>query len=263
MPPGNSTTATVNITITPVNDNNPSVPNNSFTVNEGGTATEADLDSGSQSAGRTDRHRSALRFAHRRPDQSSPDPAMVHSPSTPTAPSATPTTTRRISPTALPTASKMPPATPPPPRSTSPSHPSTTTTRSVPDNSFTVNEGGTATEADLDSGASLLFGVTDTDLPFDSHTVDLTVVAGPNHGHSPSTPTAPSATPTTAARISATASPTVSKMPPATPPPPPSTSPSLPSTTTARSFPTTRSPSPKAAPPPKPIWTAEPACSSD
>ena len=77
---GNSTTATVNITITPVNDNNPAVPDNSFTVNEGGTATEADLDSGANLlAGFTD---TDLPFDSQTVDltQSSLHPIMVRSP---------------------------------------------------------------------------------------------------------------------------------------------------------------------------------------
>ena len=41
---GNTDTATVTITITPVNDNTPVADTESFTVLEGGTATEADLD---------------------------------------------------------------------------------------------------------------------------------------------------------------------------------------------------------------------------
>ena len=46
MPPGTCPPRTVNITITPVNDNAPLVTDKSFTVTEGGTANEADLDSG-------------------------------------------------------------------------------------------------------------------------------------------------------------------------------------------------------------------------
>ena len=45
--------------------------------------------------------------------------------------------------------------------------------------SFTVAEGGTATQADLDAGTSLLDGDTDVDLPNDTLTVDTTPVAGP------------------------------------------------------------------------------------
>ncbi|MCA9216692.1 MAG: tandem-95 repeat protein, partial [Planctomycetales bacterium] len=48
--------------------------------------------------------------------------------------------------------------------------------------SFTVIQGGTATEADLDVGASLLDGDTDADLPFDSLTVNTTPVVGPSFG---------------------------------------------------------------------------------
>ena len=44
---GNTDTATVTITITPVNDNTPVADTESFTVAEGGTATQADLDAGS------------------------------------------------------------------------------------------------------------------------------------------------------------------------------------------------------------------------
>jgi len=48
--------------------------------------------------------------------------------------------------------------------------------------SFTVLEGGTATEADLDAGTSLLDGDTDLDLPNDTLTVNTTPVAGPSFG---------------------------------------------------------------------------------
>ncbi len=48
--------------------------------------------------------------------------------------------------------------------------------------SFTVLEGGTATEADLDAGTSLLDGDTDIDLPNDTLTVNTTPVVGPSHG---------------------------------------------------------------------------------
>ena len=43
---GGTDTATVTITITPADDNDPVADNESFTVVEGGTATEADLDAG-------------------------------------------------------------------------------------------------------------------------------------------------------------------------------------------------------------------------
>ena len=49
---GNTDTATVTITITPVNDNTPVADTESFTVLEGGTATETDLDVGTSLAGR-------------------------------------------------------------------------------------------------------------------------------------------------------------------------------------------------------------------
>ena len=42
------------------------------------------------------------------------------------------------------------------------------------DESFTVAEGGTATQVDLDEGESLLEGDTDADLPHDTLTVDAT-----------------------------------------------------------------------------------------
>ena len=48
--------------------------------------------------------------------------------------------------------------------------------------SFTVAEGGTATEADLDSGTTLLDGDTDLDLPNDTLTVNTTPVADVSHG---------------------------------------------------------------------------------
>ena len=50
--------------------------------------------------------------------------------------------------------------------------------------SFTVAEGGTATEADLDAGTSLLDGDTDADLPNDTLTVTTTPVSGPSHASS-------------------------------------------------------------------------------
>ena len=50
------------------------------------------------------------------------------------------------------------------------------------DESFTVLEGGTATEADLAVGTSLLDGDTDVDLPNDTLTVNTTPVAGPSYG---------------------------------------------------------------------------------
>ena len=53
----------------------------------------------------------------------------------------------------------------------------------VADNeSFTVAEGGTATQADLDAGTSLLDGDTDADLPNDTLTVNTTALSGPSHG---------------------------------------------------------------------------------
>ena len=53
----------------------------------------------------------------------------------------------------------------------------------VADNeSFTVVEGGTATEANLDAGASLLDGDTDIDLPNDTLTVNTVPVSGPSFG---------------------------------------------------------------------------------
>ena len=53
----------------------------------------------------------------------------------------------------------------------------------VADNeSFTVPEGGTATEADLDVGTSLLDGDTDVDLPNDTLTVNTTPVVGASFG---------------------------------------------------------------------------------
>ena len=53
----------------------------------------------------------------------------------------------------------------------------------VADNeSFTVIEGGTATQADLDVGTSLLDGDTDADLPGDTLTVNTTPVVDVSHG---------------------------------------------------------------------------------
>ncbi|MEL7498301.1 MAG: Ig-like domain-containing protein [Planctomycetota bacterium] len=48
--------------------------------------------------------------------------------------------------------------------------------------SFTVAEGGTATESDLDTGTSLLDGDTDPDLPSDTLTINTTPVVDVNHG---------------------------------------------------------------------------------
>ena len=50
------------------------------------------------------------------------------------------------------------------------------------DESFTVAEGGTATQADLDAGTSLLDGDTDADLPGDTLTVTTTPVVDVSHG---------------------------------------------------------------------------------
>jgi VCBS repeat-containing protein len=50
------------------------------------------------------------------------------------------------------------------------------------DESFTVAEGGTATEADLDVGTTLLDGDTDADLPNDTLTVETTPTSGPSYG---------------------------------------------------------------------------------
>ncbi len=50
------------------------------------------------------------------------------------------------------------------------------------DESFSVVEGGTASEADLMMGASLLDGDSDADLPNDSLSVNTTPLAGPSHG---------------------------------------------------------------------------------
>ncbi len=50
------------------------------------------------------------------------------------------------------------------------------------DESFTVLEGGTATQANLNAGATLLTGDTDADLPFDLLTVDTTPAIAPLHG---------------------------------------------------------------------------------
>ena len=50
------------------------------------------------------------------------------------------------------------------------------------DESFTVAEGGTATQVNLDAGTSLLDGDTDNDLPNDTLTVDATPATAPSHG---------------------------------------------------------------------------------
>ena len=217
---GNFTTATVNITINPVNDNDPVVSDNSFTVDEGATATEADLDSGvNLLSGLTD---SDLPF-----DSHTANVAVVAAPGRGSLTlnsdgtfsythdgsenftdsfvyrvedAAGNFTTATVNITINPVNDNEP---------------------VVSDNSFTVDEGATATETDLDSGANLLSGLTDSDLPFDSHTANVAVVAAPGRGSWPLTPMVRSATRTTAVRTSPTVLSTESKMQRATSQPPP------------------------------------------
>ena len=82
----------------------------------------------------------------------------------------------------------------------------------VPGNSFTVDEGATATEADLDSGVNLLSGLTDSDLPFDSHTANVAVVAAPVRGSLTINSDGTFSYTHDGSRTSLTASPTESKM---------------------------------------------------
>ena len=178
---GHSDTATVSITITPVNDNTPVADAESFTVAEGGTATEADLDAGSSLlSGDTDidlpndtltvdttpvvgpshglltlNADGTFSYTHDGSENFSDSftyrvfDALGHS------------DTATVSITITPVNDNTP----------------------VADaESFTVAEGGTATEADLDAGSSLLSGDTDIDLPNDTLTVDTTPVVGPSHG---------------------------------------------------------------------------------
>ena len=179
--PGHSDTATVSITITPVNDNTPVADAESFTVAEGGTATEADLDAGSNLlSGDTDldlpndtltvdttpvvgpshglltlNADGTFSYTHDGSENFTDSftyrvyDALGHS------------DTATVSITITPVNDNTP----------------------VADaESFTVAEGGTATEADLDAGSSLLSGDTDLDLPNDTLTVDTTPVVGPSHG---------------------------------------------------------------------------------
>ena len=181
---GNTDTATVTITITPVNDNSPVADTESFTVLEGGTATEADLDSGTSLLdGDTDLDLpndtltvnstpvSGPSFASSFTLNTNGTFSYVHDGSENFIDSFTYEVSDALGNTDTATV--------------------TITITPVNDNSpvadtesFTVLEGGTATEADLDSGASLLDGDTDLDLPNDALTVNTTPVSGPSFASS-------------------------------------------------------------------------------
>jgi VCBS repeat-containing protein len=178
---GNTDTATVTITITPVNDNNPAADPESFTVAEGGTATEADLNAGTSLLdGDTDIDLPSDSLTVNTTPVAGPSHGSLtlnangtfsytHSGSENFTDSFTyqvrdavgSTGTATVTITITPVNDNNPVADP---------------------ESFTVAEGGTATEADLDAGTSLLDGDTDIDLPGDSLSVTTTPVAGPSHG---------------------------------------------------------------------------------
>ena len=169
---GLADTGTVNITITPVNDNDPIADDESFTVAEGGTATEADLDAGATLlVGDTDVDLpndslaislgTGPTFASAFTLNADGTFSYTHDGSENFTDSFTytladadggVTDTGTVNITITPVNDNDP----------------------IADNeSFTVVEGGTATEADLDAGATLLVGDTDIDLPNDTLTISL------------------------------------------------------------------------------------------
>ncbi len=178
---GNTDTATVTITITPVNDNTPVADNESFTVVEGGTATEADLDIGTSLLdGDTDidlpndtltvnttpvvgpsfgvltlNANGTFSYTHDGSENFSD--SFTYQVSDAVGNTDTATVTITITPV-------------------------NDNTPVADAESFTVVEGGTATEADLDIGTSLLDGDTDIDLPNDTLTVNTTPIVGPSFG---------------------------------------------------------------------------------
>ena len=178
---GGTDTATVTITITPVSDNDPVADNESFTVAEGGTATQADLDAGTSLLdGDTDADLPGDTLTV----NTTPVVDVSHGTLTLNADGtfsyvhdgtenftdsftyevddgAGGTDTATVTITITPVSDNDP----------------------VADNeSFTVAEGGTATQADLDAGTSLLDGDTDADLPGDTLTVNTTPVVDVSHG---------------------------------------------------------------------------------
>ena len=178
---GNTDTATVTITITPVNDNTPVADTESFTVLEGGTATESDLDVGTSLLdGDTDIDLPNDTLTVNTTPVAGPSFGLLtlnangtfsytHDGSENFTDSFTYEVSDAVGNTDTATV--------------------TITITPVNDNtpvadteSFTVLEGGTATETDLDVGTSLLDGDTDIDLPNDTLTVNTTPVAGPSFG---------------------------------------------------------------------------------
>ncbi|MCB1800626.1 MAG: tandem-95 repeat protein [Gammaproteobacteria bacterium] len=179
---GVSDTATVTITITPVNDNDPVADAESFTVTEGGTATQADLDvgtslldgdsdadqpndtltinttpvSGPSHGALTLNSDGTFSYTHDGSENFS-DSFVYELLDADGGVSDTATVTITIAPV-----NDNDPV--------------------ADDESFTVVEGGTATQADLDLGISLLDGDSDADQPNDTLTINTTPVSGPSHG---------------------------------------------------------------------------------
>ena len=172
---------TVTVDVTPVNDQPPVAASHSLTVAEGGTAGEADLDAGTNLLdGVTDpdlpldahtldttpvagpAHGTLLlfadgRFQYTHDGSENFSDAFTFRVWDAAGHSSTATVTITVTPV-----NDQPPV--------------------AASHSLTVAEGGTASEADLDAGTNLLDGVTDPDLPLDAHTLDTTPVAGPAHG---------------------------------------------------------------------------------
>ncbi|MEM7783987.1 MAG: Ig-like domain-containing protein [Planctomycetota bacterium] len=171
---GNTATANVSITIQPVNDHSPVADDDSIILDEGATATESDLMSGTSLLdGDTDTdlpndtllvNTTPVVDVRNGTLTLNPDGTFVyvHDGSETTLDSfvyevtdeAGNATTANVNITIRPVNDHAPVA---------------------DDESFTIDEGATATEANLDSGISLLDGDTDTDLPNDT----LTVLATP------------------------------------------------------------------------------------
>ena len=176
---GGTDTATVSITVTPVNDNNPVADAESFTVAEGATATEADLDAGATLLdGDTDLDVGDTLTVDTTPMSGPSNGALTlnsdgtfnyeHNGGETSTDSfvyrvrdaADNTDTATVSITITPVFDQPP----------------------VPDaESFTIAEGGTATQLDLDVGSTLLDGDTDADLG-DSLTVETKAATDPLYG---------------------------------------------------------------------------------
>ena len=176
---GQTDTGTVSITVTPVNDNVPVADDESFTVNIGGTATEANLDAGNS-------------LLHGDVDLDLPADTLTINTTAFVGPSFGTLTlgndgtfvyehngSANLSDSFTYEVSDAE-------GNTDTAVVSITIVNGNPpvadDESFTVDEGGTATEADLDAGTTLLDGDTDLDLPADSLTMDTTPFSGPSHG---------------------------------------------------------------------------------